>query len=39
MLPNLYQRDFLKELDFSADELNYLIPAGRRAEGGQAPAR
>ena len=25
MLPNLYQRDFLKELDFSADELNYLI--------------
>jgi len=28
-LPNLYQRDFLKELDFSADELNYLFrPAG-----------
>ena len=25
MLLNLYQRDFLKELDFSADELNYLI--------------
>jgi ornithine carbamoyltransferase len=25
MLPNLYQRDFLKELDFTAAELSFLI--------------
>ena len=39
MLPNLYQRDFLKELDFSADELNYLFrPAGALSRPCSKPA-
>ena len=36
---NLHHRNFLKELDFTGDELRYLIGLGGRAQGGQGGRR